>query len=342
VTRNERRWKQGFGYGGVYEWSGEFAVLDIKPNACGMLVGALPTFPELEDVRGRLHALEKDGLSLDGVDLDIDLTEGNHFVDVFEADELSSSEQPPLGARWFFIMHSSGHEHRDKTERGVGLYWDVSHELNAMSRLIETPWGTLRVLERERAVDWYDFYRKVQTFNHRRREALAQSLFGPFDVIANETHQGMVRGYNCNNIGCYTFEDPSATPLFPLTLSPTLPAFLVRPSTNFGETAIAALGWQDRIDRHGLHTRIARTNVLPHGGGYKFPQFSGVGRVVEHGPDDRRFVMLPYNTGETSDIIETPTHLSYGYRGLEVKDRMEALDLGRATIKLDLKYVLSA
>src|SRR5262245_50822131 len=58
ITRNERRWSQGFGYGGVYQWSGELAVLDIKTNACGMLAGALEHLPPLEDVRARLLQLE--------------------------------------------------------------------------------------------------------------------------------------------------------------------------------------------------------------------------------------------------------------------------------------------
>ena len=41
-------------------------------------------------------------------------------------------------------------------------------------------------------------------------------------------------------------------------------------------------------------------------------------------------------------IIETPRGLPYEYRGMEVKERLEDLDLGRVVIKLDLDYVLSA
>ena len=53
VTRNDMRWSQGFGYGGVYSWSGDFTVLDIKPNACGMIVGTLPRLPALDELRQR-------------------------------------------------------------------------------------------------------------------------------------------------------------------------------------------------------------------------------------------------------------------------------------------------
>ena len=43
VTRNKVRWESGIGYGGKISWgSGEdkVIILDVMPNACGMLEGA--------------------------------------------------------------------------------------------------------------------------------------------------------------------------------------------------------------------------------------------------------------------------------------------------------------
>lgn len=344
ITRNERRWAQGFGYGGVYQWSGDFAVLDIKTNSCGMLVGALDRFPELEAVRERLHALDQEGLELDGIKVDNDLTESNHFVDVLTVNEERSSEQLPGGARHCFIMHSSGHELRGPTAAGPGLYWDESAELRAMARVVDTPWGSLHLLTGDAAGRWYQFYRRVQDFTHRRREALARFLFGDFQVVVNATHQGLVRAVNQANIGCYHYDDPApdAEPLFPLTLSATLPAFLVRGARNFADRAIDALGWGERLERHRLEERIRGTNVLPHGGGYRFPAVRGVARVVEQGPDRRRFELEPVDPAAAPIAIETPRPLAYEYRGLEVKERLEELALGRVVVALDLDYVLSA
>lgn len=343
VTRNRNRWNQGFGYGGAYQWTGEFTVLDLKPNACGMLTGALPSFPELDDVRARLHDIDRDGLTLDGVRLDNDLTESNHFVDVFEYGEAGSKEPPPGGARFYFIMHSSGHEHRTAASPlGPGLYYDESDELLAMARTFETPWGVLRILEGDAAARYQDFYLRVQDFNHRRRETLAKALFGDFDVVVNATHQGLTRGYNRANIGVYTYDDPTdgPGPLFPLTLSPTLPAFLVRGRRNISDDAIEQLGWRARLERLGMVERVRGTNLLPHGGGYSYDNVVGVVRVIEDGPDQRRFEI------ETSDgaapAVRDPRELAYGYRGLEVKQRMEQLGLGEAVVQLELKYVLTA
>jgi hypothetical protein len=344
ITRNVRRWQQGIGYGGVYEWSGDFAVLDIKTNSCGMIVGSLPEFPELEDVRARLHQLDELALTLDGIELDNDLTESNHFVDVFEVSEDKSTEKAPGGARYFFIMHSSGHELRGATAHGPGLYFDQSEDLHAMARILETPWGSMHILEKERATEWYQYYLSVQDFTHRRRELIAKHLFGDPTVVVNATHQGLVRGMTQANVGCYTYDDPlpGQEPLFPLTLSPTLPAFLVRGGRNVTDGAIETLGWGDRLDKLGVADRIQGTNLLPHGGGYLYPQFKGVARVEELGPDDRRFVLEPSTPGVQPEVIEAPRGMKYGYRGLEVKERMEELELGKAVVHLDLKYVLTA
>jgi hypothetical protein len=309
-----------------------------------MLAGALPELPALEAVRERLHALDASRLELDGIQLDNDLTESNHFVDLFTVNQEASSESLPQGRQNAFIMHSSGHELRGVTALGPGLYWDESEELHRMARPIETPWGRLHVLTGDAASAWYRFYQRVQDFTHRRREALARFLFGEFTELVNATHQGLVRGINQANIGCYHFEDPAPgeEPLFPLTLSPTLPAYLVRGQRNLGDAAIARLSWEDRLARHQLDQRIRGSNLLPHGGGYRFPSVRGVARVLEDGPDRRRFELTPADPASPVEVVETPRPLAHEYRGVEVKRRMIELELGRPVVELDLEYVLTA
>ncbi len=341
ITRNTPRWNQGFGYGGVYQWSGEFAVLDIKTNACGMLVGSLPELPDPAAVREQLHVLERDGLSLDGTKVDNDLRESNHFVDVLTVDPSEQREDAPGDAKHFFIMHSSGHEHRAHTQMGPGLYYDESEELLALARRVETPWGSLHILEGEQASQWYEFYKRAEDFVFRRRELLANHLFGDFEVTVNATHQGLVRGYNQANVGCYHYDLPQGEqtgPLFPLTLSPQLPCYLVRGQRNLSEQTMSELGWDARLDTHGLRERIANTNFLPHGGGYRYEQFSSVASVQES--KGKRVFELQSTTGEANQRITTPRDLPYAYRGMEVKDRMVELGLGEPVIKLDLDYVV--
>jgi hypothetical protein len=343
VTRNAGRWGQGFGYGGVYAWTGDFTVLDIKANACGVLVGALPSLPALEEVRARLRALDHAHLELDGVTIENDLTEGNHFVDVCTV--TGGSEDAPGGARHLFLMHSSGHEHREETAFGPGIYWDASAPLRARARVIDTPWGSAHVLDGSALADWYPYYQRVQAFNHRRREALAQFLFDAYTPVVNETHQGLVRAHNIANIGAYTFADPAddgASALYPLALSPTLPAYLVRGRKNFTAAQRDALGWRPRVERLGVEALVSSINLLPHGGGYVYPQIKGVARVIEDGPDQRRFELIPADPAIPVPTIASPKELPHRYRGMEVKERMEALGLGTAVVAMDIEYVVTA
>jgi hypothetical protein len=335
VTRNKQRWRQGFGYGGAYAWTGDFAVLDIKSNACGMLVGALAEKPDFEAVRAAAARIEKEGLELDGIHLDYDLSESNHFLDVLEVDEARSTESSALGARWVFIMHSSGHELRGPTRLGPGLYWDESDVLRRAARAFDTPWGTLSVLVGGDAAEWYAFYRKVQDFNHRRRERVAEALFGRTRTICNETHQGLVRAVNRANVGCYTYDDPEGM-LFPLTLQADLPAWLVRGKKNVSEKMIEALGWGERAQKHGVLERLRDTNILPHGGGYTYPGVS-VSGVIEAGPDARRFELA---TPDGAVVVESPRELPHTYRGLEILRRMTELDLGQPVVELAPRFVL--
>ncbi len=343
ITRNVSRWRQGFGYGGMYRWSGDFHVLDIKANACGMLVGSLPELPARDTVSARLAELEAGKLQLDGITLESDLTETNHFVDVLEIDP-DGSPEPPTGDRYYFIMHSSGHEHRGPTERGIGLYWDKSEPLDQLARHFDTPWGTLRILEGDDAAEWYRFFRQVDDFNHRRRATIAELLFGDYRPVVNATHQGLVRGYNTANIGCYTYpaDAPADQRLFPLTLSPSHPAFLIRGADNLNPTTLRRLGWDQRAERLGVAERLTDCNFLPHGGGYTYPHLRGVSRVIEDGPDQRRFELEPVDPTAERPIITAPRQLEFAYRGLEVLERMEELELGRVAAKLELKYIVGA
>ena len=60
ITRNVERWKNGFSYGGKIEWGDdalELIILDVLPNACGMLVGGLEKPPEIENLIDKVTKL---------------------------------------------------------------------------------------------------------------------------------------------------------------------------------------------------------------------------------------------------------------------------------------------
>ena len=91
ITRNTSRWKSGFGYGGKISWgegNDDLLILNVKPNACGMLVGGLEQLPDIESLINKLHKLEMDTIKIDGVKVVWDFYKSNHFIDVFEVKPL--------------------------------------------------------------------------------------------------------------------------------------------------------------------------------------------------------------------------------------------------------------
>lgn len=336
VTRNTARWTQGFGYGGRIQWSGDFAVLDIKSNACGMIVVALDDPPPSELIEERARRLEQEPLVVQGVEVEFDLGEGNHFLDICQVRETYAGARAE--ATTYAVIHSSGHEHRESSPRGPGIYYDASEELRRLAEVRETPWGPLHVLSGERAREWYDVYGWCQDFALARREALARELLGPLRVVCNRTHQGLL-AMNDAILGCYCFdsEDLERGQLFPLTLAPDLPVYLVEPRPNLDEQALVETGFAERAERHGLVDRLRRSNLLPHGGGYSYSQFSRVRRVTQDGP--RRTFELERPDGSVERTEDARPH-AYGYRGDEVRQRLLELRLGEPRIRTEITYIL--
>ena len=336
VTRNTNRWKQGFGYGGRVRWSGDFAVLDIKSNACGMIVVDLDDPPPTDQIERRAEQLKREPLTIDGVNVDFDLGEGNHFLDLCDVRETYGDAD--AAGKTYAIIHSSGHEHRTATERGPGIYYDASEELRKRAEVFQTPWGPLHVLTGAAGAEWYAHYRWVQDFSLRRREAMARALLGPLSVVCNRTHQGLL-SMNDAILGCYAFDDNdlASGQLFPLTLAPDLPAYLVRPRPNFDSDALESTGFGERARRLGVLERVAESNILPHGGGYSYAQYDRVGDVRTR--DGLRYFELHKPDGSV-DAVADVRAAAYGYRGDEVRRRMLDLRLAELRVKTEITYVL--
>lgn len=332
VTRNIRRWRQGFGYGGQVYWNEELAVLDSKVNGCGMLVSAPRNMPDENHVRQAAHQAREAHLTLDGVELMYDLDDSNHFVDAAELDQVlvEGVELP----EHIFIIHSSGHEHRSGSPFGPGLYFDESQQLRAMASEISTPWGPLFALQGQHAQDYAHFCARVQAFNERRRLLYGEALFGPHDPLCNVTHQGM-RAPGRFHLGAYCFED--ARGLYPLTLGPDQPLYLIRPMPNFQPRIIEQLGWMERAQRLGVTETLLRANILPHGGGYSYPQIRGLARVDSH-RDQRIFVLQDHADEEL--MIRDSRELPFVYRDQAVLNRLMELQMGIAVARYHIRFVI--
>jgi hypothetical protein len=335
VTRNSARWQSGFGYGGRLIWGdGDDAlvILDLKPNCCGMLVGGLGLLPDRDTLLRRAQALRSVELSINGVPVEWDFGKSNHFITLFRTTPLIESEFLPYA----FVIHGSGSELRGETAWGHGLYWDQSESLRREAEALETPFGPLRILTDQRAMDYYDFFQWVDAFSRQRRLLITRRLFNGATVYSNETHQGLLN-MNEMALGIYAVQGDEEA-IFPLTLQAHLPAYLVRSRPNLSDGTIERLGWAGRARRLGVYDRLGACNLVPHGGGYTFPHVQGVVSVIE--VDQERYFELSFVRGEARQIVNNVRDLPYAYRGMEVVERTVAVGLGELVAQLDPIYGL--
>jgi len=131
ITRNANRWGNGFGYGGKISWGAgddDLVILDVKPNACGMLVGGLEELPSIESLIKKLYEMETGTIKIDGIEVIWDFYKSNHFIDLFRVKPIAKLDQNLLP--YAFIIHASADEFRGDNESGFGIYYDKSEQLH--------------------------------------------------------------------------------------------------------------------------------------------------------------------------------------------------------------------
>ncbi len=336
ITRNRVRWNQGFGYGGKISFGpkikNNFFPLDIKPNACGMLVGGIHNLPSYTLLIEKLSKLEEKKIEIDGIPIKWDFYDSNHFIDVFEIEPLGSENFPPYA----FILHTSASELKDKTKKGIGLYFDVSKSLREKSKILNTPFGPLYYLEGADVKEYIEFYFYAQSFAERKRLIAAEELFGSFDIISNDTHQGILNEGEVL-LGAHYFEDENK--IFPFVMRSDLPAYLVKGIPNIKKEVLKSLDFLRRAKKYGLLEELKNSNLIPHGSGYNFPHILSINGVRE--VQNRRLFELLLTWGTKGvEIIETPRDLPFEYRGQKVFIRIIELSLAKPVAKLNPVYVL--
>ncbi|MBN1544301.1 hypothetical protein JW898_02450 [Candidatus Woesearchaeota archaeon] len=335
VSRNAQRWEQGISYGGRLSWGNgreKFTILDVMPNCCGMLVGGLHDLPKPRSILGRVFDLEQKASYINDVRVKWDFYKGNHFIDVFRVD----TKEPKLKLpKYAVIMHAGCPELKGETEKGMGLYWHESNQLKEMCKIVKTPFGPMYILRGHDAVDYHDFHMFAEDFAKKRRELAFREIFYGGKILINHTHQGLL---NMNEItlGCQMFH--SKDQLLPVSIRADLPSYLVRGVHNFTPHQMDLLGFTSRADELGVYNRLNRADVLPHGGGYAFPDALSVEKVFEM--KDKRYFKIEMANSVGKKILSNMREMEFTYRGREVMQR--CLDIGMCEIAavLDPVYTI--
>ena len=334
VTRNKVRWESGIGYGGKVSWgSGEdkVIILDVMPNACGMLVGGLKDLLEPREVMNNVYELKQDEAFIDDIKVSWDFHVGNHFIDMFRVVKVTEIDLPD----YIFIIHSAAPELQGENHKGLGLYYHKSRVLKERMKEVKTPFGPCRVVLDGDAKEYYKFFKYAEEFAKKRRRLAATEIFGDFIEIINETHQGLLN-YNEIALGCHYINQQGQ--MFPIALRADLPAYLVRGNPNLSEETIDALGFYKRAEKLEVMDRLKNLNILPHGGGYTFPDMLEASGEVE--TDNERYFMIEMKNGIGQKIISSTDGIPFSYRGREVIVRTIELRMCDIVARLMPIYVL--
>ncbi|NIM46245.1 MAG: hypothetical protein GTO54_11600 [Nitrososphaeria archaeon] len=334
VTRNRIRWESGIGYGGKAVWGdGEDKAifLEFMPNTCGMLVGGLKEQPKPDELIKNIYELGKREDFVDDVKIAWDFHTGNHFIDIFRVVKDIEIDLPDH----VFVIHSAAPELRGDNAKGPGLYHGRSSTLREMMKEVETPLGKCKVVLDGEAERYLNLYRYAENFAKERRRLAAKEIFGDFREIINETHQGLLN-YNEITLGCHHIDRRDK--IFPITLRADLPAYLVRGKPNLLDETIEALGFYRRAERIGVLERLRNLNILPHGGGYTFPDMLEVSGEMEMG--SKRYFKTEMKSGIGQKIISNTDGIQFMYRGREVVVRALELRMCDIVARLIPSYIL--
>lgn len=323
------KWNWGLGIGGKLIWGKgkeNLLFLDPQVSTSGVFVGELQTIPNIDQILIRIREVKIEELSLMGIPILWDFDRGNHFINIYQVKKTNIPTLKPF----IVMLHGGDPELQKESPLGMGLHYDKSEALQRTLEIINTPFGPTRILRGKAVEDYYRFYQTCEEFSKKKRELIAERIFDGVHSISNVIHHGLINS-NQASLGCYTFQDNEST-LFPLTLRAELPAYLLRGKSNFSIEIIRRLGLEQQAEDCGVLEHLLHANLLPHGGGYTYPEIQSVEEVLTIG-DQRYFLVSTPKKGVR--LIHNVGSLPYQYRGLEVLEKILSLQMAEVVAELE-------
>ena len=335
ISRNFIRWSSGLGYGGRLNWGSgndKLIFLNTKPNQCGILAGGLDEPPDPYELIKRIDETKDLELYYKDIKLQWDYGISNHFINCFESKNLSDIDLPP----YIFFIHGSAPEMRDDTH-GLGFYFDKSKTLKELAIEEETIFGKQFILLDDDATQYIDYTNRALEFSMIKRETFAYNLFGNgFSVICNQPHQ-FLKDYNNMYLGS-NCTDPtykySKINTFPVALRADIACYLFQGKKNLSERTLKNQKFNKRAEKLELRDLLLNADILPHGGGYLFPDIKDIVNILEY-KDQRYFSCTMVKDNKRLKIIRDPGQIQYEYRGRDVVLKTIQLGLGDTIARLN-------
>lgn len=328
ITRSPKRWKAGFGYGGVIRWPKGYIFPEMRPNGCRTILARLNKLPSEQELAERILRVGESKIMLDGFKVKSNFGVGNHFFELYETLEVSPEirEEMPEDA-YYAILHTAPQKEHKKYAR-FG---------KTAGSTVETPFGDIRLLEDKDAEKYYHLWREFAEFSRKRGERLATEILGECEIISNSLHQGLF-SENEIRLGCFnTLDEDNRAKLFPITLRWDVPVYVFQGRGNLSKEIISRLGFMERAERLGLVEELEGINILPHGGGYRIDlPYSEINVIESEDKHGKRYFMMK-GTGRQKlggMMVVNPRELPYTYRGIEIVRKIRECNLAKPAAKL--------
>jgi hypothetical protein len=327
------KWQWGQALGGQLTWGmGDrpLTFLDLQVSTSTAFFGTVTQEPDMRTVLACAEQLRRKRPRLMGVDIDWDFDRGNHFINVYRVEPQSQTETVSL-APYAFVVHGGDSEVKRPSTLGIGLDYEKSPPLRERMSTLQTPLGPVRVLLDQAARDYYEGYLRYEHYSKQKRALLSTELFGEHTVISNEIHHGFAHA-NTALLGCYQFQTGSEV-LYPVTLRSDLPTYVVQGSAESRHDFMNVESLSPL-----LKEQVALANILPHGGGYTYPEVQSFVAMLE--ADGLRYSVLE-GLAKNKRVLANLNTLPYAYRGEEVIACLERCRLGKVVAQLHPLFSLT-
>lgn len=336
TTRYPTKWQWGQAIGGMLNWGDgtrPLTFLDLQISTSTALVGGLDREPDVRTIVARTDRLSRNRPTVMGIEADWDFGNGNHFINAYRVEPVTQVKLPPYA----FVVHGGDCEVKRPSILGTGLDYKESTLLREAMKVVHTPLGPVRILRDQAAYDYHAMYLCYEEYSKLKCLALAEALFDTFSTISNVVHHGFADP-NTALLSCYRFQ-PGSDTLYPVTLRSDLPTYLVRgicrggvdPRPDCFPQDIAPEMLSEPSLDESARQRARTANILPHGGGYTFPEVTDVADTMEM--NGHRYFILNTTNG-AKRVVAHPGALPHSYRGLEVIDSLVRHQLGEIVAEL--------
>ncbi len=297
---------------------------DMEFDFCGMLVGAVENDPGLDGTLDIIHEMGKKNFEIDGKKIDLkNFSPGSHFLNVYEVENYEVLDLPKVVA----VLHTAADEVRDPLLKFV----------RKRAEEMQTPFGVSYILQGDDAREYGKRCKYASDFSRRKRKLLFEEIFGSGKIIANHTHYDLT-GPNEAIIGCDLVG--KAGEVFVLTLSNSLPAYLVKGKMNISPEKIKEIVPSSGAVEEWVHEELRSANILPHGGGHKLNEVDSVAKVILY--SDGKVIILRGKHNDGTSAYMDMYHIPRGYRSEAILDRVQSLKLGDHYATLKFMYGIKA